>query len=70
MAYHKLDLSVGSALGDSGVFAKNLAERVQTANTVTIGRKGIELKGLIYAVSADVQVIKVEFRRYIIAISD
>ena len=51
-------------------FAKNLAERIQTANTVTIGRRGIELKGLVYAVSADVQMRKVEFRRYISTVSE
>jgi len=51
-------------------FAKNVAERIQTANTVTIGRRGIELKGLIYAVSADVQMRKVEFRRYITTVSE
>ncbi len=51
-------------------FAGNVAERIQTANSVVIGRKGIELKGLINLVSADVQARKIEFRRFITGVTD
>jgi hypothetical protein len=50
--------------------AENFAERIQTANTVTIGRRGIELKGQINLVSAEVQARKIEFRRFITSLTD
>jgi hypothetical protein len=48
-------------------FAKNVADRIQSADTVTIGPKGLELKGLIQLarLSADLQQRKVTLSRFI-----
>src|SRR5436190_22586203 len=48
-------------------FAKNVADRIQSADTVTIGPKGLELKGLIQLarLPADLQQRKVTLSRFI-----
>jgi hypothetical protein len=51
-------------------FTKNIADRIQTASSVVIGQKGIELKGLIVAVPADVQARKVKFRRFVAGLTE
>jgi hypothetical protein len=48
-------------------FAKNMAERIQSADSIRIGPRGFELKGLIRVapLPADVQVRKVDLSRYL-----
>jgi len=48
-------------------FAKNVADRIRSADTVTIGPKGIELKGLIEVapLPGDLQQRKVALSRFI-----
>jgi hypothetical protein len=53
-------------------FAQNVADRIRSANSITIGPRGFELKGLLKAVPlpADVQARKAALIRYIRALSD
>jgi hypothetical protein len=48
-------------------FAKNMADRIRSANSITIGARGFELKGLLKAVplAADVQARKAAMIRSI-----
>lgn len=48
-------------------FAKNVADQIQSADTVTIGPKGLELKGLIEVapLSGDLQPRKVALSRFV-----
>src|SRR5436305_882891 len=53
-------------------FAKNMADRIRSANSITIGARGFELKGLLKAVPlpADVQARKVAMIRSIRALAN
>jgi|ERR1041384_5254726 hypothetical protein len=53
-------------------FAKNMADRIQSANTITIGPKGFELKGLakVVPVTAEVQARKLAIARYLRNLAD
>ena len=53
-------------------FAKNMADRIRSASSVTIGPRGVELKGLLRAVPvpADVQARKVALMRAVRIIND
>jgi hypothetical protein len=53
-------------------FAKNMADRIRSANSITIGAHGFELKGLLKAVPlpADVQARKVAMIRSIRALAN
>jgi hypothetical protein len=48
-------------------FTKNVADRIQSANTITIGLKGFELKGVVKVapLPADLQARKAAFIRFI-----
>jgi hypothetical protein len=52
-------------------FARNVADRIQSADTVTIGPKGLEFKGLIEVgpLPSDLQQRKVKLSRFIRAIN-
>jgi len=52
-------------------FARNVADRIQSADTVTIGPKGLELRGLIEVapLPSDLQQRKVKLSRFIRAIN-
>ena len=48
-------------------FTKNVADRIQSANTISIGLKGFELRGLVKVapLPPDVQARKVAFTRFV-----
>ena len=53
-------------------FASNMADRIQSASSITIGPRGVELKGMLKAVPlpADVQARKVALTRFVRALTD
>jgi hypothetical protein len=53
--------------GELQRFAKNVADRIQSANSISIGPRGVELKGLVKVVplSPEVQARKVALTRFI-----
>ena len=53
-------------------FTKNVADRIQSANSISIGPRGFELKGLVKVapLSPEVQARKVAFTRFVRGVSN
>lgn len=53
--------------GELQRFTKNVADRIQSANSISIGPRGFELKGLVKVIplSPEVQARKVAFTRFV-----
>jgi hypothetical protein len=53
--------------GELQRFTKNMADRIKSANSISIGPRGVELKGLVKVapLSPEVQARKVAFTRFI-----
>jgi hypothetical protein len=50
--------------------AAGLAERIQSANSIVLGRRGIEIKGFNDLAAGNLQQRRLKFKRYVTSIKD